>query len=386
MGKNPHILSVGFNFFPVGQAQVQRQLLIAKALIMKGFDVTVLCRYGDHRPGENVELEGEYEGINYIYCSRTTVRPDNILIRNFLKFKGLINEIKAYYRFSKKHNLKGAIVSTNRFYNIIFYYLMGKILNITTVVDNVEYWTSIKNIKGWKRFDKMLYDKFYFHFTDRIICISDFLIGKIGNHNRDSTIKIPAITDFEKFDIKSGRKLVEEKYFLYCGSMAYFDVMTFIINSFNRINLDNVFLVLVTNKPERIIQYKNKTAKHDLIKILTNLKYEDLINLYKNSEGLLIPLRNNIQDQARFPHKIGEYCASGKPVITNWVGEIKNYFNTTNAFICDGFDENQFADAMIEVITDPVRADLIGKKGYELGLEVFNYKSYAGILAELYPD
>ena len=70
------ILSVGYPSFPLGFAQVQRQMLLAKALLLAGIEVIVLCRYGIHNQSDAIESEGNFEGINYIYCTGTSIRPD----------------------------------------------------------------------------------------------------------------------------------------------------------------------------------------------------------------------------------------------------------------------------------------------------------------------
>ncbi len=52
------ILSVGHVEFPdLGQAQVQRQLLMARAIILEGFDITVLCRYGIHSESDGIMIK-----------------------------------------------------------------------------------------------------------------------------------------------------------------------------------------------------------------------------------------------------------------------------------------------------------------------------------------
>ena len=51
-----------------------------------------------------------------------------------------------------------------------------------------------------------------------------------------------------------------------------------------------------------------------------------MYNEFFNSEALLIPLRNTIQDIARFPNKLSEYVGVSGLIITTDVGEIKDYF------------------------------------------------------------
>ena len=93
--------------------------------------------------------------------------------------------------------------------------------------------------------------------------------------------------------------------------------------------------------------------------------------------ALLIPLRPTIQDEARFPHKIGEYLASGNPVIATNYGEIKYYFeDKKNMLIADDYDIKKFAAKMKYVLEFPNEAKVIGLKGKEVALENFNYKTF----------
>ena len=52
------------------------------------------------------------------------------------------------------------------------------------------------------------------------------------------------------------------------------------------------------------------------------------------AHGLLIPLFDDVRSTARFPTKIGEYLASGRPIVTTAVGEMPRYFEDgVTAFI-----------------------------------------------------
>jgi len=381
------ILSIGHVEFPdLGQAQVQRQLLMARAITLEGFDVTVLCRYGIRSESDKIDKEGICEGVHYVYCSGTSIRHEGYIKRNLFKLKGLYNEVKYYRGYSKNSQLAGVLVSTNRFYNILFYYLLGRIFKTTTVVDNVEYWTSNRNYKGLDRMDKYFYDKFYFLFADKIICISDFLISKVGKSARDKVVKIPAITDFDKYKAKIDQKrIVKGNYFLYCGSENYFEVIDFVISAYEKQALNNdVFLVLVTKPYEKLNLRIERSAVKECILVYSNVPYTDLINLYRNSEALIIPMRNTDQDKARFPHKISEYCASDRPIITNSIGEISNYFNESNAYLCSEYDEQKYADVMDLIISEPEKAKKIAEKSYKTGMINFNYRSYSKKLAGLF--
>lgn len=383
---NKRILSVGHMEFPLGQAQVQRQLLMAKAIILGGFNVTVLCRYGIHNKSDGISEEGIYEGVHYVYCSGITYRTDNFLRRNLLKLKGLYNEFRYYRRCYVNKELAGVLVSTNRFYNVVFYFLLGKLFRAITVIDNVEYWTSINGASGLKRFDKILYDKCYFRFADRIICISDFLVSKVPLRLKHKVIKIPVVTDFGLFNLlRSQPRLLSEDYFLFCGSENYFEIIDFVISAFELIAYkSNIILALVTRKTAILELRISKTKFANRIRIFERIPYSSLVNLYCNSQALIIPMRNTDQDKARFPHKIGEYCASQKPIITNPVGEISNYFNSSNALLCDSYSVDEYSKIMDAIVNGSVYTQQMSKNSYHTGLVNFNFEAYAQILINLF--
>ena len=125
-----------------------------------------------------------------------------------------------------------------------------------------------------------------------------------------------------------------------------------------------MLLVLVTRKTEKLKSRLRSSPFERRIMVFERIPYVNLINLYCNSEALIIPMRNTDQDKARFPHKIGEYCASGKPIITNPVGEVLNYFNASNALLCESYDVNAYSRQMIAVANHEVDSNLISQNSY----------------------
>lgn len=88
-------------------------------------------------------------------------------------------------------------------------------------------------------------------------------------------------------------------------------------------------------------------------------------------------MRPTIQDEARFPHKFGEYLVSGNPVITTNYGEVKYYFkDKVNALVAELYDEQAFAEKMTYVISNPSECGLIGENGKKIALEYADYKKY----------
>ena len=196
------IIYVGNPGFPKGLAQVQRQYLIAKGLSEEGCRVMILSRYGilEKESILSVNPSGIFENIEYKFCSGLSYKPKNFFKRNLLKIKGFIIELLTIIkeRFIKKANI--LIISSNSFWGILYYTSISKILNFTSIVDQVEFW-SAHNRGFYKKIDSYLNDNFYGYLSDKVIVISDFLYSKLQHSCPNKpVIKIPAICDFSKFE------------------------------------------------------------------------------------------------------------------------------------------------------------------------------------------
>jgi len=380
------ILYVGFNGFPAGLAQVQRQKLIAKGLVHHGYQVTVLNRYGVHNSNSNIPAAGTVEGIDYLYASKTALRENSFLKRNFLKIKGLFGEIAFCFKFFRNSRKNSAIIiTTNNFHNVIIYAMLAKLAGVPSILDNVEHFSSVTRKKSLgKSINDKLYDKLGFRLVSKVICISDFLLNIAKQSKPDSLVlKIPAIVDFSEFELPIVKD--DKHYFLYCGTLSYKEVIVFIIEAFEKLaGSQQFYLYLVcsggNDKDLNTIKDRISTSKKaELIQFHTALPYEQLVNLYMNSKALLIPLRHTNQDKARFPHKIGEYSASSSAIISTNTGEMKSYFSDNlNALLCDNYNSSEFSGKMAYVADNPEIAETIGKNGRLLGEEEFDYLRLTG--------
>ena len=144
-------------------------------------------------------------------------------------------------------------------------------------------------------------------------------------------------------------------------------------------------MYLIINGDENNIieirKYISNNLQKDNIKLFSKLTEKQLNIYYKNAIALLIPLRPTLQDRARFPHKIGEYLASGNPVISTNYGEVKYYFkDMENMLIADSYDINLFAAKMEFVINNPIEGQRIGMNGKNTASLIFDYRSQATVI------
>jgi glycosyltransferase involved in cell wall biosynthesis len=246
----------------------------------------------------------------------------------------------------------------------------------------MEYHISLskKNMSIFYKINAYLFDRFSFSFADAAFPISHFLSNYIKKHHPQlKQLLLPSFTDFEEINNVTKSQEISMKYFMYCGSSAYMDVVYFMIDSYMTIGHGDIKLLLVLNGSgiEKTYQYVKKKNAEDKVIIKSKLTHDALFSYYKQATALLIPLRDTQQDQARFPHKISEYLATGRPIVTTAVGEVNYYLqDMETAYIASAYTLTEFAYKMKSVILDEEMANRIGENGRLYGSKIFDYKQY----------
>ena len=216
-----------------------------------------------------------------------------------------------------------------------------------------------------------------------VLPISEFLIEKTKPYN-NVYFKLPIIGNFDIAKV-SDFKPFQNNYFVYCASIAYYDVATLIVDAFS-LFLErgkegySLCLVLYGDKAKinQLTSYiELKNLKNHVV-ILASLSDEDLFACYCNASALLIPLNPDvITEKARFSQQIAEYLSSKRSIITTPVGEINHYFKDKENLIVTDYSIEGFYGALKYVSENESEILEIGSRGYEFGKKNFSYVSVA---------
>ena len=170
---------------------------------------------------------------------------------------------------------------------------------------------------------------------------------------------------------------------MFCGALAYQETVDYVLQAYDLLPKDNmVDLHLILGggsdkEYQSLLDRIKKLKKSDQVKVFHNVRHSEIPKHYKPAKGLLIPMRPTLQDAARFPHKIGEYVASGNPIISNNFGEVACYFKDgETALVAENYTIEEFASKMEFVLDNPEVAKTIGEQGKALGLKAFNHLTY----------
>jgi len=378
--KKDTLVIIGRLAYPGNTAVSNRVHLYCKALKNEGGFPFIINLHSTFTKKPKFGYLARNEGIPFYYAQKTPVREKRFLLRNINKSKGIFNTIFLLRKLKKKHPLKVLLFNTNLWDELLLFIFL-KMMKITIVRECNE----IPSIVDEKRF------RSYHHFLlklkvkmyNNVIVISDQLNYFYSSIlPKDRIIQIPILVDLDRF---KNVELKEHpgKIITYVGYMGgNKDGLENLIDAMALVKKKNekVTLQLVGSAPEKdMIRLKNKVKTlglNDTITFLGKKNAEEVPSILLNSDFLVLARPNSSQAKAGFPTKLGEYLASGKPVIITITGEIPKYLtDKESAYLSKPDDIVDFADKLVYALSDE-NAEKIGREGYKIARNNFNYQLY----------
>jgi len=374
MLENVVFLGVTDNYPFKYSANNSKNELLAKSITEIGAKASIINGLNGISFFKEKYYQGRYDDVNHYNFKKGKLLQ---IIKNAFYTYKILKSIK----LPKRNNY--LFIGYNYFPIFIFYVLVGRILNYKLIVIITEWHVYFEKKSSFKKLNYILFDYFFGYVVDGIIPISDAITSKI-RHFKKPILKIPILADFNSIKPKEYLKTKsQQEYFLYCGDISYLDIIEFTVNSFELLvkkKIEVKLHLIVTGKVSELARIQDLIEKkrlNDQVVIRSKLPFEELIHEYQGALALLIPLRTKMQDTARFPHKIAEYVATARPIITGNVGELRNYFSANeNAYIANDYSIHNYAELMEQVISEKMLANIIGQRGRELGIENFHYSNY----------
>lgn len=266
---------------------------------------------------------------------------------------------------------------TGHYIDFVIYRIIAKLIGAKIVYEYVEY-RSDKPAKGiYHRLNNYLCDFHGAKLWDSCIAISNYLQDVALKVNPElPIIKVTPIGDFDLFRLNHHNVSIQDEYVMFCGHAGYFDVVKLIIDSFNASTISkSKKLLLVLGGSLSQVEQISEYDKHCIIK--SKLPYDELIALYKHAFALMIPLRDTMEDIARFPNKICEYTAAHGLIITTNNGEMKYYFkNGENALVADECSVSSIANRLDELEKGKYDIEKIKDNAYTTGIDNFSIHAY----------
>lgn len=374
------IVFVGLQGVPYFGRACDPRLANTANLLAEDGDVAIVNRYSslNSKTLEGIKLDKRIQ-VREILKRRKT----NEAITAMLFVASILVEPFTLMKLHKQKKIDYLHIYSGHYFDFVLYWLFARLIGAKTVYEYVEYRSEKGARNLYHRVNNYLCDFHGAKFWDSCIAISNYLEQKAKEVSpKLPVIKVTPLCDFELFGANKSETDIKDPYVMFCGHAGYFDVVKFIIDSYNNSQIrkkKKLLLVLGGNDNQR-----QRVAEYDTnIIIRTKLPYDQLVAYYKHAFCLMIPLRNTIEDVARFPNKICEYTAAHGLIVTTNNGEMKYYFrNGENAIVAEECTVEAIAKRLDEIEMGVYNIEIVREASYQTGLKNFSMNAYSESLYE----
>jgi glycosyltransferase involved in cell wall biosynthesis len=382
------VFAAGYLGFPHGMATAKRIAAQAKGLAAAGTAVRLLITYPADRPYQavNVEPSGVYDGLPFDYASGVSIRSASWVGRRLHDMRGLLGTAHRLWRLKRRGELDVVFLHTLNTHLLFWFAAWCRCLRVPLVLELSEWPLDQAAAHGHRAASARLYCRYVFRLVDAVIPISRRIESRVVGHRETSgsplpSFLLPMLVDEESFtpapDPPGGRELVCS------GSLAYHKIVDVLLDTaaeLLRRRCACTLSLMGQASREDIRGLREGIASRGIGKSVQYLGYLDggeLVKRYQQAAMLLAPMPDDAQSTSRFPTKIGEYLACGRPVVTNPVGEIACFLaDGRDAFFAPRCTPHDLADTIETVFRDPIRAEAVARVGRETAVAAFGYRRH----------
>jgi glycosyltransferase involved in cell wall biosynthesis len=364
--------------YPVGLAVTKKINNLLEYLLANDIEINVLSYRSKFRQPAS---EGKECQIPYI-C-----------IGNDLKIIKLHRTIGYFIRglriISRKRN-KG---KNNVFYCIgpvnienILFVTWAKMLRYKIVFDINEDYTffedNVKAISKLKIRTTRILDVLTSAWAEAITVVSTHLRKKYSARTKQPVILIPVTArENRNHDRKSFNRPLQV---VYAGTFDLKDGVETLIDGFllfNRAFTDSqLILIGKSDLQERYAKKYNNAENIIFMGYVPDIQFYELL---QNADVLCMCRTNSGFSNAGFPFKLGEYLATGNPVIATRASDVCDYLTSDDAYLVDFNSPESIATALHRIAENPGEAKQVGLNGFLKYQKHFSPESNGKLMLDL---
>ena len=373
------VLIITSESFPYGMAGTNRIISLSKGFIDNNIDTRVLSIYKYGEPDEKVRfpVKGVYEGIKYLNIL-SSGKWDHSRIIRVLK-RNLKEILVFHYCLRQLHRGTFVLYYSPWMMPAIMVKIVTLLKGLVFIKEETEH--PHVRIRDKGRLYKYLYLNFYYKIFDGLFVITH----KLNEYFREELcykkmlLIVPMVVDTDSFNPQID---INKKRIVFSGELdVQKEGIDILLSAFSKV---------LKKYPDYKLDLYGKPVDHSqechinaLISdlnighnvILHGYKTRDeLIRILLEADILIFTRPPSLQATYGFSTKLGEYLATGKPVVTTRVGEIEMYLtDELNAFICES-EIDAVADKILKITENYDFGLKVGSEGRMSVMKHFNNK------------
>jgi len=112
--------------------------------------------------------------------------------------------------------------------------------------------------------------------------------------------------------------------------------------------------------------------------------YEKIPDYMGCADVFLLPFARKQANIGRWPNKVGDYMAMGRPIVSSPVGEMQSLFQTESIGRLAADEPEAFAEIVWELLTDPGECERLGQAARQAAVERYSWEFLATHLEKFY--
>lgn len=120
------------------------------------------------------------------------------------------------------------------------------------------------------------------------------------------------------------------------------------------------------------------------VSITGRLPFERMVDHLSACNVLALPLTDSIANRGRWPSKVNEYVAVGRPTVACDVGDVADLLRDNEIGLLVPPEAAEFAASIDELLADPVRAQKMGDRAREIARTAYSQEAVADRLEAFY--
>ena len=378
------ILILGGTYrFPYGGAAPRCVHMLGKGLVRLGHEVTVLVP-----EMTNTKLE-EIDGIRVVCCRVASEKMRHSKI-SWLLTRGLFFLECLTRTFPRPrhdwvivygHDLVGGLIVP------IWKLCGGNVADIQTDI------FSETRFKRWKVILPKIYElvtvRGVLYFSSVLFTLSSGLEDYFRKKSpKKKIVRYLSPVDYELFSSWKSlspikyRNKESEKLIVFSGGLSGIEGEEILLRAFAKSLQEKkgqeLRLVIASGLPtkDQISSVKkliDELGIGEKVSIVTSLTLVEVVDLLSQADVLVAPKIDHILNHMGMAIKLGEYLASGKPVIATTVGDVGKYLkHMETALLCKPGDVRCLAECINTLVEDRELAERLGRQGKKLAKHVFD--------------
>jgi len=375
--------------FPNGSSYANRMLSLAKSLTCLDIKTKIFILYpGDNKDNIlNTQLTGSADNIEYQYLINTSINPQSRIKKLFLMINGVYSFLRS---ISSENELNYIISGTSNLLQTLPVYIFTRIKKIKFVRELNEFPKEILVQSSLGLFKWKIYGRFRERIFDSLIVISTTLkiFYQEQGYKEKQILLLPINVDIERFNCSFNQRsfiitLCGNLYSEKDGVELLVKAFGKFVQKFHEYKLQLVGDIKNEEKIKKLLSLISELELDDKIIFTSYISRDKIPEYLCKSDILVLPRPDNTQAKAGFPTKLGEYLATGKPVVVTDTSDIGHYLkNGVSAYFIEAGSIESLEKKFEYVVNNYDKALEVGKNGRKVAENFFDYRVQTLVLKD----